>query len=401
MAQANESHITQTLADVLRAIPAGDRAAVTRLEPDYLLCSAITHGVVGLLFERVCELGLDATPAVERLREYATAAAVWELRHQQVLGTTLTQFAQAGIQPILLKGTALAYSLYTKPLLRSRGDTDLLVRDDQKEEAAALLAANGFERRQTPSGQFISYQDSYSLRAKDSTVHVIDLHWQPMNSVRLSRVFNYDELLQRAVPLPKLGRMAKGPGAVDALLIACVHRLTHVTHPYFVGDTVSFDADRLIWLYDIHLLSESLEPVEWHTAVALAQAKSIGSILLNGLAAAHTRFDTAYPTWVADALVSTNDTEPLHEHLASGPITQYAQTLKTMDSLADRVRFLKELLLPSSEYMRGGYEGGRNGWMPLLYARRIMRGGLGKMKQERSRRRSERAADVVGHGERR
>ena len=394
MSEANEAYVTDTIAAVLRADGSRDASRVTSLEPDLLVGAAIEHGVASLLLERLSEQGEDAAPAVDRLREPVRLGAIWELKHKQVLGTILERFAKAGIEPILLKGTALAYSLYGKPLLRLRGDTDLLVRDDQKEEAAALLTANAFERRQKPSGQFISYQDSYCLIAHDSTGHVIDLHWRPINAARLADVFSYDELLQRAAPLPQLSPAAKRAGHVDALLIACLHRLTHITHPYFVGDAARFDSDRLIWLYDIHLLAQAIEPDDWKTAARLAHEKGIGSILLNGLESAHSRFHTAYPRWVAEHLASA-DAEPLDAHIRSGPVTQYVDTLKTMDSLGDKARFLRELLLPPSEYMRKGYDGGRGGWIPWLYARRVVRGGIGKLKQERSRRRSEQQHRLV------
>ena len=66
------------------------------------------------------------------------------------------------------------------------------------------------------------------------------------------------ELLARALPLPALGPHARGPGDVDALLIACMHRATHRHNPYTVNGEDHHDPDRLIWLTDIDLLARRL-----------------------------------------------------------------------------------------------------------------------------------------------
>ena len=287
---------------------AGDRAAVTRLEPDYLLSARPSPTASsGLLFERVWRR-LDATPAVERLREYATAAAVWELRHQQVLGTTPDAVRASRYSANPPQGHS--------PRLQPLHETTAFAREaiptsgyatTRKKKAAALLAANGFERRQTPSGQFISYQDSYSLRAKDSTVHVIDLHWQPMNSVRLSRVFNYDELLQRAGAAAEARSDGKGTGSGRCV----THRMcasAHARHASVLCRRHGEFSTPTAHLAVRHSLAQRIAGTGGvaHSSSGPGAGEEHGSILLNGLATAAStrRIPPGFET-----LVSTNDTE--------------------------------------------------------------------------------------------
>ena len=93
---------------------------------------------------------------------------MWELRHQQVLTRVHAALADIGVQPIILKGTALAYALYPDPMLRARGDTDIIIPSTERRRVHDVLTTLGFELRMGVSGEFISYQASYMFTATDS-----------------------------------------------------------------------------------------------------------------------------------------------------------------------------------------------------------------------------------------
>src|SRR5689334_7262828 len=106
--------------------------------PDFLLCSDY-HGVQPMLHDL---LGASDWPVtlLQELRKVAVGRAMWELRHQQVLARTLAALARIDVWPVLIKGTALAYSLYANPVLRARGDTDLIIAPASREKVEAVLA---------------------------------------------------------------------------------------------------------------------------------------------------------------------------------------------------------------------------------------------------------------------
>src|SRR4051794_36157600 len=103
-----------------------EAAAIQRLRRH-----AARHGVEALLHARLTASGWPGE-ILGILRSTAIQHAVWEMRHQQLLAKTLAALHRAGIDPVLIKGTALAYSLYPNPVLRSRGDTDLIIADADK-----------------------------------------------------------------------------------------------------------------------------------------------------------------------------------------------------------------------------------------------------------------------------
>ncbi len=248
---------------------------------------------------------------------------MWELRHRALLKETLSQLATAGIQPVLFKGTALAYTLYPEDSLRSRGDTDLIIPPQTQPLVADTLSALGFERGCAVSGESISYQASFTRTEAAGDAHTLDVHWRINNSELLSRLFSHEELLQHAQAVPALGPDARAAGRVHALLLACMHRATHKHNPYYVDGVAYYSGDRLIWLYDIHLLAQSFPQPDWDEVVNMAQAKGLCAICLEGLARARTAFHTTPPESVLAALGRTGQTEIVARYFTSGPLRQH------------------------------------------------------------------------------
>lgn len=333
------------------------------------------HGVAGLLTRQLAGSGWPAT-VLQALRSQATVEAMWELSHQHVLFNALEALSAIQVQALLLKGTALAYSLYPDPALRSRGDTDLIVPAESRFAVHQALLACDFERDMAVSGELVTYQSNYARRAHGSE-HTLDVHWKINNSEVLSRLFTHAELLAGSHPLPTLSPHARGPDAVHALLIACMHRATHKQNPYYVNGVAHYTGDRLIWLYDIHLLAAQLSPDEWNTFTDLAQAKGLRQVCLEGMESAQRSFHTAYPASVLDRLARDGRAEPAAAYLAGSQFLQQWMDFKALQGWHDRWRFALELVFPPASYMRWKYAGSSQAWLPWLYLRRAV-GGIGK-----------------------
>jgi hypothetical protein len=111
------------------------------------------HGVSALLQERMPQLSAWPSSVQEAVRRRALAQALWELRHQQVLGELIDALSTS-IEPVMLKGTALAYGLYANPVWRARGDTDMIVAHQDYVRASETLLALGFRPNTGVSGEF-------------------------------------------------------------------------------------------------------------------------------------------------------------------------------------------------------------------------------------------------------
>ena len=119
----------------------------------------------------------------------------------------------------------------------------------------------------------------YELHHVDprGVTHNVDLHWRISNAQSFAWLFAFDELAAAAVPVPMLGASARRLGDVHALALALLHR---------AGNNQFIEAgfgDRLIWLYDFHLLVEAMTDDDLAQFRRLAEAKRIVAIALDGL----------------------------------------------------------------------------------------------------------------------
>jgi len=302
---------------------------------------------------------------------------MWELRHLELLTRVLAQMALAGVHPVLFKGTALAYGLYPDGVLRTRGDTDFIIPPESRAVVHKVLQATGFEPGVAVSGDHISYQSSYTWVQLERGHHTLDVHWRINNSELLSRLFTYEELLAHARPLPNLGPHALAAGPVHALLLACMHRATHKQNPYYVDGVAYYSGDRLIWLYDIHLLLGALTPAEIDEFVRLARTKGLRAVCLEGIERAQTSFHTSVPPELLAVLGAPGPVELPARYLSGGLWLQKWMDFQALGNRHNRIRYARELLFPPADYMRQKYPNAGPGGLGWLYVRRAA-GGLAK-----------------------
>jgi hypothetical protein len=344
-----------------------------------LIESARYHGVLPLLDAGLSsgEAGAGWPKAVRVACAKSTVvSAAFERASRAEIVRVLDAFAAAGIRPLLLKGAALAYSHYPSPTLRPRADTDLLIPIDRQAEAAGVLAPLGYEKAIGVEGKLISYQAAWS-RQDHSVTHHLDVHWRINNSQILARALGYDELAARAAPVPQLGPHAYAPSPLDALLLACIHRAGHASAPYAVGPLCHAEPDRLVWLYDIHLLVTSLSTCELDEFGRRAKAKKIAAICADGLKASREALGSAIPQSVTAALAQIEVVEPSARYLAGGSARRMVGDFRALDTWSDRARWIKELGFPPAGYMRSKYPDAVIDWLPVLYARRALSGIAG------------------------
>jgi hypothetical protein len=343
---------------------------------DDLLRFADAHGVAVLLHES------GGWPArwAEPLRQRAIAQAMWELQHQRLLAKVLQALAPHRIEPLIFKGTALAYGLYPNPAQRQRGDTDLLIPDSARAMVDETLRTLGYERLAAAPGELVSYQATYALQAAGAR-HALDVHWKINNAHVLAELFTYDELRAQARPLARLAPGAWTVSPIHALLLACMHRCTHLQNPYYVDGQAHRTANRLIWLYDIHLLAQQLDAQGWQAFFDAAAAKGLREVCVDGLREAHLRLRTACP---ADALAPTGASrrEAPARYLFGGAMRQQWMDFVALRGWQRRARFLRELFFPPASYMAAKY-GGSHAPLPWLYLRRAAGGFTKRMRPQR------------------
>jgi hypothetical protein len=312
----------------------------------------------------------DGCPATIRdaAERRATKIAAREALRRGELRRVFSAFEEAGIRPILFKGTALAYTRYPHPSLRERCDSDLFVPSANFAAVERTLVALGYKRR-LPLGDGATIQQAwFQMRDRYGLEHALDVHWRISNRPLLMDLVSYEELVDRAESAPSLHRWAIAPSALDALMLASVHRVTH--HDNAVD---------LVWLYDIDLLMRELGIQGLEEFRRLAEHKGVSAICaaaiavtvesLNGLAAA----SGGIMDWRADA---AGRREPTAMYLSHRPWfgDQAISDFLTQRSWRARLRYAGEIVLPSTQYMLARYGVENRALVPFLHIWRLVSG---------------------------
>ena len=192
--------------------PGEDALSVDRA----LLLHRININGVGPLLALKSDLASLPGDLAQFLRESLIAREMWEEQHRRVVAQGLDALRGAGLGPLLMKGTALAYTHYDRPAARVRGDTDILVDEHHRAQAFAALEKAGFSRELAAGGTSLGAEATFRLRDRMGEWHDIDLHWRLNSSPVLARVFSHRELVARARTIPALHAAARCPGRVDA-----------------------------------------------------------------------------------------------------------------------------------------------------------------------------------------
>lgn len=223
------------LREPLRAALRGETASWPSLSDDEVRL-LVDHGVAPLVY---------AAHPLPELRDAAIRAAAMEPLRADDLSEVLAELSRRGIEVVITKGTALAYDVYAAPELRPRGDVDLLVSREQAAAAVDAFRALGYRNQLTSGDEHAVRQVTLSRTDAHGVRHDYDLHWDVANTPLFASALRIGDL--RTIPLPRLGPYARGLAPVDALLLACIHRVAH-----------HHDNERLIWLIDIALLRDRM-----------------------------------------------------------------------------------------------------------------------------------------------
>jgi len=348
--------ISARLREPLAAALRGEKIDWPQPLSDDEIDALVEHGVAPLVY---------AAAGVPQLRDVAMSAAVAEPLRLRELRAVLDGLAARGVRPLILKGSALAYSMYAAGELRPRMDCDLLIEGAEMEIVAEVFAALGYEAAINSGDELGIRQRSFSRTDEFDVSHNFDVHVAIANTAVFASVLRYDELLSRAVAVPRIGEHALRLSNADALLHACIHRVAH-----------HHNSDRLIWLCDIHLLRRSLTRDELRDFWQLAADRRVVAVCRRAFELEASWFGSAGDAaeqWLTREQLEAD--EPSRAFLDRG--RTYGELLVTnlaALSWSGRLKRLRQLAFPPRQFMYAQFGGGSPAALPLLYAYRGLRG---------------------------
>ncbi len=341
------------------------RGRVAPDAPDELVAAAIAHRVIGA-----------CTAALSERRLLLPGRAAGRLRHAQavvVLRSALLRRELVAIAdalghaieaaPIVLKGPAIADRFYRDPSLRSFADLDLLVPRGRLPEAIEALAAFGYREQVELREGFAAHHghDVHMARELGRQRAHVELHWR-VGDDALGEALSHERLVDRSEAAARAGP-TRCPAPDDQLLVCSMHLL-------------SDRLKRLAWIEDIRRVSIALDETAW--ARMFVRARDLGLLWV-----LHRALD------YADHHLGYRRARPLGagEPPPWGPL----RAVEELDVRASvhigrlaalpwrgRARYLRDVLVPTSEGLRGTVGGDGAGELRLV-ARHLARAvrGLG------------------------
>nr|ART39610.1 J538 [uncultured bacterium] len=234
----------------------------------WLAGTADQHGIVRFLIRAVTSRGLTLPQqASDMLHESAIAQTAMALSLESELARVLESLEGAGVPAIVIKGPALARTLYDDSLLRPFSDLDLVVQSRDQ-----AIAANGL--------QDCGYTETAFGPEADRQAHAGHVH----EGAEFHRVFqapcgssvelHLDPLQLGLRPACEEGRWLRAvpvAGLPRALMLCPEDQLVQLaTHVHKHGFC------RLIWLKDIDLLVRRYF-LDWALVREVARAEGVGA----------------------------------------------------------------------------------------------------------------------------
>jgi hypothetical protein len=317
------------------------------------------HGLIPLLFARTRE---------PLLRDAAVAAAAAEPLRLADLRRVLEALSTAGVVPLILKGTALAYQLYAAPELRPRGDTDLLVDRPDLDAVRAALSSLGYTERMT-SGDELAIRQTLFFRTDGFGVdHAYDVHWDIANAPRFAQMLSVPELRSRSIAIPPIAPHARALSRPDALLHACIHRVAH-----------HHGSERLIWLYDIHLLREAMTAEEHRELWTRAAEREMLAICIRSVDAARDWFGGAHDLasdYLDRSRLDAEEASARWLHCGRRRAAVTLDEIAALPTWRTRLRRIRQLAFPPPAFLYAQFGTRSPLALPFLYLWRGMRGTL-------------------------
>jgi len=245
-----------------------------RLNWNYIIETALQHGIAPLLYHNLSEMADDGNGIPEKvvgyLRKLYNGNVARNILLYNDLSKVLKAFKHAGIDVIVLKGAALAETVYHDIGLRPLSDIDLLVRKKDLGIAKKTLSELGYMLDEEVSPE--KYNEEFGCDLYyTGKVNILEIHWDIVRKTKSDRYTRIEigRIWERAMPAKIAGVDTLVMSPEDMLLHSCVHLPKH-------------RYNRLIWLSDIVEIIEHND-IDWGYVIESAEEYRTKAYIYYGL----------------------------------------------------------------------------------------------------------------------
>ncbi len=185
------------------------------------------HGVYPLMAYRLRVWPADCRPlleVVDYLNRIFLYAAARSMRAGRQIQAVVDALEAAGIESVLLKGPALARTVYPDPALRQSVDIDLLVRPGDVLAAESVLEGLGYV---SPKKEFHVSQHEFHHQVFEAPGDgmPLELHWALDTEFDMFPEGWVEEVITRRIPIRADDLLCHAPSHADHLLFLAFHNV--------------------------------------------------------------------------------------------------------------------------------------------------------------------------------
>jgi hypothetical protein len=319
----------------------------TTIDWEETLRCAEQHRLRPLLFwhlNQICP-ALVPLPILEQLQSSFQSYSWRSLLLTEECLRILRLFEQHGIAAVPLKGPVLAHTLYGNPALRVFEDLDILIHEQHRLQAMAVLYDIGFtpweEGKTDYHSGFISPDRSWPL----------ELHWG-LTIPALSEL-SAANMLRRAQMSTFAGISIRQLDPIDLLIFLCLHGAKH-------------HWCQLRWIVDIAEYLRTYAGIDWECVMSAATSTGHERVILLGLHLAHQLLEAPLPDNVVQKIAATPIIREMAQHIQAD-LFQDASSLRvrvapngvdiqSLDSTTARMRLVLQQLIKDLQPKRVDYQ---------------------------------------------
>ena len=328
------------------------------------------HWIIPYLYWKIGHLPIEFRPpesVVSQMREGFLASQARYLAMERQISEILDAFNSEKISALVVKGPALALTLYPTPAARPYSDIDLLVRPEQYVKAREVLNRIGYRCRYERFENFKEFFNSepFSHGTDPTKPYEVDLHWDIFQYHGLKRGNGSEIFFDRKITVETPKLTFHTLSTVDALLQAAFHLILH--HP---------EGMRLIWISDIALLCQKLvDRKDWEDLRNRTSEFKLGLAMEKALKLAQFFYGIRLPEGYDDFthLSKPDKAEKVEiEYVTNNHATDIRLSgyLETLRESPNKIRYLMKFLFPPPDYIRATHPPPRNWLLPFSYVRR-------------------------------
>jgi hypothetical protein len=236
-----------------------------------LISNLKSEGVLRFIGNALLSRSLDIPQEVQQeLKNELLKGEAEKLTDDQELASIFKAANEIDLAILLIKGEALARTLYPAAGCRPTGDYDMLILPADLSAFQALFSKLGYTGG-TFSGSHLFGQQAWTRASKSQgRTYLVDLHWDISNRRFFRNRAELGSLFEQSVKVPSVSSYCRVPSPQHNLLIACVH---------LAADDLS-EPLRLLWLLDIQLLLDAIPEREFGNLLDDAQRWKLADALV-------------------------------------------------------------------------------------------------------------------------